>query len=275
MTTLLEYTRGSYAVPLVIRLCLWFFSLPLRLVLGLIFSQIRPWQLYRTAQPIEPFLLEGHTKILGLTFRYRVVEYPESGGPYLLRVYLFKKWRERFPGVFLHYFFRSDADRDLHNHPWDWAVSLILKGGYYEHTHWDVETFRPGQTNLLLAASFHRVELLNPAEGCWSLFIAGPREKRLWGFLDEQTGEFLPAREYRHKATELADARGAELAALHAVEQGIPDARVPDLPATCRECGCEPDEYHEDGCPFAFCDGFAGCAPNGVDYHDPDCCANH
>lgn len=34
--------------------------------------------------------------------------------------------------VYLHCFHRSDEDRDLHNHPWDKSVSLVLWGGYVE-----------------------------------------------------------------------------------------------------------------------------------------------
>lgn len=55
-----------------------------------------------------------------------------EGKPYLTRYTLFS-----VPGkngaIFLHHFHSSDkADGDLHNHPWKWAQSLILKGGYYE-----------------------------------------------------------------------------------------------------------------------------------------------
>ena len=34
--------------------------------------------------------------------------------------------------VYLHRFERPDNDRHLHNHPWPWAVSLVLTGGYDE-----------------------------------------------------------------------------------------------------------------------------------------------
>ncbi len=251
--TLLEYTRGSYAVPLLVRLVLWFFSWPLRLILGFVASRVSPWELYTHAEQTEPFLREGRAKVLGIPFRYRVIEYPATGGPYLLRLYVFKKWRERLPGLFLHYFYRSDADRDLHNHPWDWAVSLILRGGYYEHTGWDIDEYPPGSTNMLLSNSFHRVELLDERAGCWSLFVAGPREKRLWGFSNEETGEFVPAKVYH--------ARSAELAAVRKVQPGrLRDAPLPTFPV-------EPDE------PFNHCDGFPGCALNGRDHHDPNCCA--
>lgn len=34
----------------------------------------------------------------------------------------------------LHHILRSDEDRDLHDHPWSF-LSLILRGGYWEHTY--------------------------------------------------------------------------------------------------------------------------------------------
>lgn len=106
--------------------------------------------------------------------------------PYLLRVYLFRIWRKRLPGVFLHYFFRSDDDRMLHNHPWETAASIILRGGYREHRRVNAagdvawRELRPGDLNVLRAGDFHRVELID-GRGCWSLFIAG-RETQTWGF---------------------------------------------------------------------------------------------
>ncbi|MFW6184410.1 MAG: hypothetical protein ACOC8X_11485, partial [Chloroflexota bacterium] len=59
--------------------------------------------------------------------------YDDQNRPYLTRNYLSHKNRETWPGVFLHYFHRSDSDRELHNHPWDTAVAIILTGGYWEH----------------------------------------------------------------------------------------------------------------------------------------------
>ncbi|MGN6103684.1 MAG: hypothetical protein ACTHU0_01140, partial [Kofleriaceae bacterium] len=57
-----------------------------------------------------------------------------DGDPYLTRVLL---PRIRIPGVcdfrpMLHRFHRPDVDQHLHNHPWKWAVSLILSGSYVE-----------------------------------------------------------------------------------------------------------------------------------------------
>jgi len=132
-----------------------------------------------------------------LPLRKRVI-YTDEGGPYLLRVYLTPDrdwWRNWLPGVFLHRFFRSDSDRELHNHPWRWALSIILSGGYREER---MERDRigvtsriliPSEVNFITDRTFHRVDLLDPVNGAWTLFIVGPRF-RDWGFLSRNGRDF-------------------------------------------------------------------------------------
>lgn len=107
-----------------------------------------------------------------------------------------KRWwvipRNRVFNVYLHQVLRDDDARALHDHPW-LNLSIILRGGYIEHT---IEpggihrrTFRaPGSIKLRLPSSAHRLELpwgdlLDPDAKveCWSLFITGPNV-RSWGF---------------------------------------------------------------------------------------------
>ncbi len=148
----------------------------------------------------------------------------DDGSPYLLRVYLTGRSpagtiRTR-PAVWLHHFFRSDADREVHSHPFRWSLSVILSGGYIEHR-WDrrrrrmrVRTLRRGSVNLLRSSSFHRVQLIDGP--CWTLFIAGPRvgvvDGEGWGFLDTETDayETLNERDRRMRA-----ARSGQAGARH------------------------------------------------------------
>ena len=52
--------------------------------------------------------------------------------PYIMRYYLVFKNRNLFPfNVFIHKILKSDDDKDLHDHPWDF-FHLILSGGYWE-----------------------------------------------------------------------------------------------------------------------------------------------
>lgn len=75
----------------------------------------------------------------------------EHGDPYMLRWWLVRvpqphqidaatglrqralRWRRATAGnLYLHCLLRSDAGRELHDHPWDWT-SFILHGAYREH----------------------------------------------------------------------------------------------------------------------------------------------
>jgi hypothetical protein len=133
----------------------------------------------------------------------------EQNGPYLLRIYLTpenRSARHRMPRFYLHYFFRGDADRDVHNHPWPHALSLILTGGYTEYR-WDRDRRRlcdriylPGMVNRIRRDDFHRVEMMDPEAGCWTLFMSygrvAPSDGTDWGFLDTDTSRFTPWGQY-------------------------------------------------------------------------------
>lgn len=121
-------------------------------------------------------------------------------GPYLSRYTL-----AALPSgghVYLHHFHRSDADRDLHNHPWP-GSSIILAGGYNEErreTASDGSYFIeprvrfPGDIVTLEPDTFHRVDLLDPVAGCWTLFTTGMRSQS-WGFWNRDTGILTPWRD--------------------------------------------------------------------------------
>ena len=105
--------------------------------------------------------------------------------------------------IFLHFFERGDDDRALHNHPWEWCLSWILSGGYWEayrvlwswtpeKKHYDVLTHlvKPGKFNFFRANHFHHVTLRDGGrKKCWTLFIAGPRVQS-WGFWNQVTHEY-------------------------------------------------------------------------------------
>jgi hypothetical protein len=101
-------------------------------------------------------------------------------------------------GVYLHRFHREDRDRELHNHPWRWSFSIILRGAYHEERQEgaagaiELRTLRAGALNWLWNDSFHRVDLLT--RDVWTLFVTGPKVQS-WGFLDRATKEVIPWRE--------------------------------------------------------------------------------
>jgi hypothetical protein len=110
--------------------------------------------------------------------------------PYLLRWWVVPK--NAGANIYLHQFLRSDEDRALHDHPSDNA-SLVLAGGYMEHTPDGVYHRQPGDFVQRRATDSHRVELLaapidlghgNVGEQlvpAVSLFITQGK-RREWGF---------------------------------------------------------------------------------------------
>lgn len=103
--------------------------------------------------------------------------------PYLLRWYAVP--RNNRLNVYLHKFMRDDDDRALHDHPW-WFVSVMLRGGYYEHTTGGGLIRRDVPSIAFRRATHaHRVELLRYSSGklrpAWTLVITGKRS-RVWGF---------------------------------------------------------------------------------------------
>lgn len=144
--------------------------------------------------------------------------------PYLTRYFLFRrrgpttegmehdgpppKW-----GLYLHHFHRGDLDRELHNHPWAWAYSLVLKNGYSEERRGAAHgnrfyprcafpgccdkvtrrIVRPWTLNRISANDFHRVDL--PFGEAWTLFLVGPVVQS-WGFWDRNTRVFTPWKKF-------------------------------------------------------------------------------
>lgn len=103
------------------------------------------------------------------------------------------RWEFRTPffTVRLHHILRSDQDRELHDHPWDFT-SLILSAGYWEYRparagrlglsppFCEIERrwCRPLSVVCRKAEDAHRLELTRPV---WTLVITG-RKRRDWGF---------------------------------------------------------------------------------------------
>lgn len=118
--------------------------------------------------------------------------FDEYGGPRDGVIWGDKRW-----GLYLHRFHRGDDDVELHNHPWRWALSLILAGGYVEERRVGdaviVRKVCPGTLNRIDADDFHRVDLLE--HDAWSLFLVGPKFQG-WGFWNRSTGRFTPWREF-------------------------------------------------------------------------------
>lgn len=163
-----------------------------------------PGETYKRIDQIVPGLLEEVSqKIAGA-----LIPRGDNNTPYLYRYYLEPDGEDI--RCFLHKFVSSDAIGELHSHPWEWSVSIILAGAYVEHRTkgWansggselsvkhdvhhpltvqlgkhEQKMVVPFDVNHIQHDDFHRVELCS--EAVWTLFVHGPR-KFDWGFVKEE-----------------------------------------------------------------------------------------
>lgn len=133
-------------------------------------------------------------KVMCKLGRYRLIPDRRTGADYMHRYYIFLKDRKWFPfNVTLHKIVRSD-DPIMHDHPWPY-LTIILKGGYYEHTpvyNSEGKKFAefarwrgPGSIIWRKAKEFHWLELDGDIPAV-TLFFMG-RQQRDWGFLINRT----------------------------------------------------------------------------------------
>lgn len=92
--------------------------------------------------------------------------------------------------IYLNHFLRSDEDPELHSHPWDRSLSLILVNGYEEERRIGDQVMSvsraPGDLVLIEEDTFHRVDLVH--EDAWTLFFTG-RFVNTWYFWNRTTGK--------------------------------------------------------------------------------------
>ena len=120
-----------------------------------------------------------------------------DGEPYITRWFLTSRpdlGETGPPGWYLQRIHRPDADRRMHNHPWRWASSRILRGGYVEAREvrrlaFDTSSYhtlrhKPGSRVVLYSHAsvndYHRIQHVEP--NTWTLFHAGPKHGEGWGF---------------------------------------------------------------------------------------------
>ncbi len=147
--------------------------------------------------------------------RGRVVHYTHKGRLYMTRYALWghltgdgqQGLRARLPNLYLHQMHAPDLDPALHDHPWPWAFSWVMLGGYCEDRfkgrqenelarYWGPVSSEQGYENsksqrllqapainVLRGSTFHRLAALAD-EPTFTLFLAGPRAgKKPWGYI--------------------------------------------------------------------------------------------
>lgn len=126
--------------------------------------------------------------------RYKLIPDRRTGADYMHRYYIFLKDRKKFPfNLTLHKIVRSD-DPIFHDHPWPY-MTIVLKGGYWEHTPvfnekgkliGDNRVFKgPGSIVRRGAKDYHWLEL-DEGKPATTLFFMGPQQRE-WGFLTKTT----------------------------------------------------------------------------------------
>jgi hypothetical protein len=125
-----------------------------------------------------------------LTSRLKVRDIRVNGRPYLERYFLCNLFGIQF---YIHRFRASDPEVEVHDHPWDWACSLILLGWYEEETLKSeaYEKKSAGRLSIIRGNMFHRVHFPAGQMDTWTLFFHGKRTKG-WGFLNRYTQEYVP-----------------------------------------------------------------------------------
>ena len=136
---------------------------------------------------------------------HRDIYNDSSGKLYMRRWFLLPVGRDQeWPfSIKLHKICRSDADRDLHDHPWSF-ISLILKGQYLEvlvdpQGDWPDRIVVPRgrfSARWRSAKSLHQVLL--PEGPVWTLVFTGPR-RRVWGYRTDNG--WIPWDQYHEEQT--------------------------------------------------------------------------
>ncbi len=130
-------------------------------------------------------------------------------------VYLHRRRIVQTPwfGLYYHRIYRSDNDRDLHDHPWPF-VALLLKGGYVEEyaSPQDVSRYQLATSSRLKSIprrhrwfnyipfdAAHRITSIKGKDGvAKTLVVTGRRRRNPWGFYTEDG--WKPWQEYLENA---------------------------------------------------------------------------
>lgn len=132
--------------------------------------------------------------LVALARRYMEQEPSQILGPdddvYMRRWYLERDGEAKQGNVYLHETLRSDADIQMHCHPFD-NMSIVLEGIVHEHTPDGVMRLVPGDIVVRRATDRHRLMIDAPVK---TLFLTGTKI-RDWGFHDSEMG-YIPSQEF-------------------------------------------------------------------------------
>lgn len=133
--------------------------------------------------------------------RWWLVPYVDNGthsdhgcGPVTWRRPIAKLMQRKGVAARVHEILRSDEAGVMHDHPWSY-LTIILRGGYYEHTPDGVKWYGRGSVLWRPHGVRHRLELKDD-QPATTLFITGTRQSH-WGF--HTKSGFVPSRQFKGK----------------------------------------------------------------------------
>ena len=127
------------------------------------------------------------------------------GTDYLTRWYVIP--RNRMFNMYLHHVTGDDPDTNLHDHPWVFNSSVVLRGKILEEMPAKNRILETGSFTTRLGRAPHRLVLHTPDS--LTLFITGPKIRK-WGF-------YTPPGWVNSKAYLRADGNGRNVTTLYAV----------------------------------------------------------
>ncbi|CAA0090240.1 Uncharacterised protein [Zhongshania aliphaticivorans] len=127
------------------------------------------------------------------------------GTDYLTRWYIIP--RNRLFNVYLHQVCGDDPDINLHDHPWIFNSSVVLRGRILEEMPDSERILETGSFTTRAGRAPHRLLLKTPDS--LTLFLTGPKIRK-WGF-------YTPTGWVNSKVYLPANGNGRKVTALHAV----------------------------------------------------------
>lgn len=114
------------------------------------------------------------------------------GECYLTRWHVLPK--NRLFNIYLHHVQADDPDDKLHDHPWLFNCSIVLRGRIEETLGRGQRLLEQGSVTARVSRAPHRLAL--QSDDSLTLFITGPKIRR-WGFYTDQgwvdSGDYLQA----------------------------------------------------------------------------------
>lgn len=118
--------------------------------------------------------------------------------------------------VRLHHILRADADRVLHDHPFNWRT-IVIRGFYVEEDVCGEEFIRlAGDTRRATCETLHRINRVSTG-GVWTLFFMS-RKKQSWGFMAGDPPRKVLWHDYESANDRPLPGKQARLARLKAVQ---------------------------------------------------------